>query len=220
MRIPQNSSRNPLEFLGISWKFLESLPLGIYIEKYRLLFWDYRFKFNFHRSCAPINFSPMIIKMKGTREHQPINDFLPFFIEIAQAIKMRIPRISDSKVLFFIVLKLMLFWWLTKWYSMEVPHHPLDFHYYFYIRESEFMFVLIPLHLLFSLNHRRMITKNVSEIFYATRQFNVLHERVKSLENKLNKSRETYRTTCNELREMCYLLFGWKLDKLPNGLFR
>lgn len=52
------------------------------------------------------------------------------------------------------------------------------------------------------------------------KEMNALREKVKSLENKLNKSRDTYRTTCNELRELCYLLFGWKLDILSKGLYR
>lgn len=52
------------------------------------------------------------------------------------------------------------------------------------------------------------------------RELNTLREKVKSLENKLNKSRDTYRTTCNELRELCYLIFGWKLDILSKGLYR
>lgn len=47
-----------------------------------------------------------------------------------------------------------------------------------------------------------------------------LRERVKSLENKLTHSKELYKMASNEFRTVCYLMFGYRIDRLGTNNYR
>ncbi|XP_021932558.1 mitotic spindle assembly checkpoint protein MAD1 isoform X4 [Zootermopsis nevadensis] len=54
----------------------------------------------------------------------------------------------------------------------------------------------------------------------STQEVQELQEQVKSYETKLQRLKEAFKTTSQEYREVCYMLLGYKIDRIKSSLYR
>lgn len=63
-------------------------------------------------------------------------------------------------------------------------------------------------------------TTKLSDSICTSREYQSLKEQHKSLEVKMQRLKEYFKSSSNEFREVCYMLLGYKIDRVNSKLYR
>lgn len=66
-----------------------------------------------------------------------------------------------------------------------------------------------------SASYLSLMRRNIIDLYVVE-----LQEQVKSYETKLQRLKEAFKTTSQEYREVCYMLLGYKIDRIKSSLYR